>query len=1064
MAGTCPDTLTVCRASAGTGKTYTLAANYVALLLSGQSYRSILAVTFTNKATQEMKDRILLFLDNIADNTGADAAGALQAVRKRMIANQNASDEALRKRARDCYSQMLEDYDDIHISTIDTFLMQLLNGLGQMLDDASAGAAVELDLERLITAAVDNLLTRPVDAQTTLTNRLASYVNDRLDEGKDWDIRASLIDIAKRLYTESVQQMEAEGEIVFDADAILKYKANADWRQAACLKELTDIYAVWRNWNTAADGISGESTIDKFINEISTYLDGSCKEEYMFRGFTDGLRTKLVAEKGAKLREKYAANTARANEVITALVRLDELCRQCQRAYNTYKCTVALLNDLALMTALRGEIRALLVEQNSVLLAQTAGKLNQAMKTGDADFILEKAGIRYRHIMLDEFQDTSVLQWENFKPLVEEILANGGTVFIVGDIKQSIYRWRNGNWEIMAQLNAETPTIGPYFHDMPLRRNFRSSREVVQFNLELFKKLTSQGFDNGFAALYDEEYGLHTITDYYKSGHENGYVQLLLYPYGKNRAEAHDIKAAREQILTDMFGEIASRLQQGESASDMLILVRGHDEAEDVVSHFRYLASQSPVLAQTQLVSCDSFHLDASLSVQFLILSLRWLVLKDEVAKCYLSLVFPTADISAVEQLNPAIPLCELCEELIRFIPSRQETDVAYINSLLDGVHDYVTKYGSDVKAFLTYWDDIMHKQSIAAPASEAIRIMTIHSAKGLEAKNVFIPFCSWEMEKDRPSDVLWCEAKALLKAPVAKLKYIPVRMTSALANSEYEEEYKKEHIRQRLDNLNLLYVALTRARDNLFVYADISDTQLGTDKSAASLLHKAFLNDWSQMDNTLALTFGEPSPIQLPQVSSSSTGKMIDRFSFDGAQTEDAQLHIGERPVSFRMSRESMDSLHFTSEDENRTARIDLGNVCHAIMEQMETRDDRDAAINDAKLRGLITDENMEAEVTRLIDAAWTNLQMLDWFSGKWELLREATFLTANAEMRPDRVMIDRETSTAIVLDYKFGQRESQYAQQVRDYMKMMAELNFRHVEGYLWYAQEALLQPVKL
>jgi hypothetical protein len=163
-------------------------------------------------------------------------------------------------------------------------------------------------------------------------------------------------------------------------------------------------------------------------------------------------------------------------------------------------------------------------------------------------------------------------------------------------------------------------------------------------------------------------------------------------------------------------------------------------------------------------------------------------------------------------------------------------------------------------------------------------------------------------------------------------------------------------------------------------------------------------------------------------------------------------------------MSRESLDSLHFTAEDENRTARIDLGNVCHAIMERMETRSDKDAAVNDAKMRGLIADEKMEAEVIRLVDAAWSNLQMLDWFSGKWELLREATFLTANAELRPDRVMIDRETSTAIVLDYKFGQREARYARQVRDYMRIMAELNFRHVEGYLWYAQEALLQPVTL
>ncbi len=521
-------------------------------------------------------------------------------------------------------------------------------------------------------------------------------------------------------------------------------------------------------------------------------------------------------------------------------------------------------------------------------------------------------------------------------------------------------------------------------------------------------------------------------------------------------------QAARELILASMFGEIEKRLQQGEAASDMLILVRGHSDAEAVVSFYRELLPGSEILARTQIVSCDSFHLDASLSVQFVIQSLRWLVLQDDVAKWYISLVFPEADLAAMEEMDSAIPLCELVEELLKMLPSQQETDLAYINALMDGVHDYVGKYGSDKAAFLTYWEDKMHTQSIAAPASDAIKIMTIHSAKGLEAKNVFIPFCSWDMEKDRADDVLWCEAKGLLKAPVQKLKQIPIRMSAALANSEYEEEYKHEHKQQRLDNLNMLYVALTRARDTLYIYGDLPDTKAGTDDTAAALLYRAFTDKWEEQGNMLCLSFGEPYPATQKQ--SAKLGGMIDRFTFDGADKEPSELHVGERPISFQMSRESMESLHFGAEEEGRYARIDLGNVCHAIMEHMETQNDRDAALNDAKMRGLIADEAMETEVTRLIDTAWTNIQMIDWFSGKWELLREVTFLTDKAELRPDRVMIDRASSTAIVLDYKFGQREKKHVQQVRDYMRIMVELNFRHVEGYIWYTQEAQLEQVRL
>jgi len=301
-----------------------------------------------------------------------------------------------------------------------------------------------------------------------------------------------------------------------------------------------------------------------------------------------------------------------------------------------------------------------------------------------------------------------------------------------------------------------------------------------------------------------------------------------------------------------------------------------------------------------------------------------------------------------------------------------------------------------------------------------------------------------------------------LLKAPVQPLKRVPIRMSSALANSEYETEYQTEHLQQRFDNLNVLYVALTRARENLYVYGELPDTQVGSKKHVSALLYTALRDKWEELDYSLVAVFGDPN--EIPQPSATKSGKMIDRFAFDKAAVEQAQLHIGERPVSFRMSRESMDSLRFGADEESRTSRIDLGNVCHAIMEQVETQSDSDAAIQDAKMRGLIADEQTEKDINRLINVAWTNTRMIDWFSGRWELLREATFLTANAELRPDRVMIDRKTSTAIVLDYKFGNRDSQYAQQVRDYMRIMAQLQFRHVEGYLWYAQEALLQPVKL
>lgn len=1044
MATTRSRTLTVCRASAGTGKTYTLAATYVALLFSGESYRSILAVTFTNKATQEMKDRILLFLDNIARNTGEDAENALKAVRSHMIRNTDLSDEKLRQMSAKLYSTILEDYDNLHISTIDTFLMQLLNGLGQMLDNATAGARVELNIDQVIAKAVDNLLTNPLDLLDNLLKRLAHYVSGKLDEGNSWDVRGALKTIAKNMYDESVQQMDADGQIVFDANQIIRYRNSLDYRVADCYKQLCNLYEPWRNWTPETDGINGLANVGKLVAEIGTYLDGGCKEEHMFRGYSEALGAKI---EGDDLLSKYKYSD-RGNLVREALIELNNLCKACKRVYLTQKATNQLLGDMALMADIRKEIRAILAEQNSVLLAQTADTLHRAMIKGDADFILEKVGIRYNHIMLDEFQDTSVLQWQNFKPLLEEILANGGTVFIVGDIKQSIYRWRNGDWTIMRDLNKDTPYLGAFFNDKSLNRNFRSHKQIVEFNCEVFQALAEQG------------YIMDVDSSSYSPSNDGGYVQMQLVPYKDEQHIRPKIGDAKDYILDQVFQTIAQRLALGERPSDMLLLVRTHAEAQYIVDFYRSFALENSILQNVSIVSCDSFQLDTSISVMCIIHALRWLFKQDEVSLAYLRLTQPQMDIEKLNIVNKKTPLCELLEEVIKLFPSTKLQDLAYINCLLDSAHDYVMSYDSSVETFLDYWDDTLHKVSISAPQIDAIRIMTVHTAKGLEAPNVFIPFCHWKLEKDK--GYLWCDAKGLRKQQVEPLKKIPVEMKKDLLDSEYEPEMEKEHLNQQIDNVNALYVALTRARTRLYIYGAYQPSDVEKTSTVAVLLYNIFANRWTETDNTLFLSMENVSTEEKHQ----SKGKMQDRFSFAQAITQMAELHVGERPIAFQLSRESLDCLRYgVQEGEETFSRIDLGNVCHSIMEHITTREDEEAAITDAQMNGLISDETALERIRQLIDAAWENEQLCDWFSGKWELWREVTFLTANREMRPDRVMIDKNTSTAIVLDYKFGQHhDPKYPMQVQDYMRIMVQLGYKNVEGYLWFAQDNELQSVKL
>lgn len=1040
MATTRSKTLTVCRASAGTGKTYTLAATYVALLFSGESYRSILAVTFTNKATQEMKDRILLFLDNIARNTGKAADDALRAVRSHMVRNTDLSDESLRQMAGKLYSAILEDYDNMHISTIDTFLLQLLNGLGQLLDSASVGAKVELDLDRVISKAVDNLLKRALDGSDDTQKRLFRHITYKLEDGKSWDIRKALKMLAKNMYNEFVQQMDSNGEIVFDADKIERYRWALDYKETQCYKELEKQYKVWKDWEPEVKGLS---TLRNFVEEVGQYLDATLKDKKnMFRGGTADVYNYLEGTKTGDFDNKYDKIPARGEVVRKGLLDLYNLCQECKKAFLTQKATVGLLSDMALMADLRDEIRAVLAEENTVLLAQTAAKLQEAMKQGDADFVLEKVGIRYNHIMLDEFQDTSVLQWANFKPLLQEILANGGTVFIVGDIKQSIYRWRNGDWTIMKNLGPDTPYLGNFFTDKSLDCNFRSQKQVVEFNVDVFKRLAEMGY------MQDVDNSTYTPS------HDGGYVQIQLVPFGDKDTP---IKKAKDYICTQMFDTIAERLAKGDQPSDMLLLVRSHGDAQEIVNFYRNYATQVAALKGVSIVSCDSFELNTSTSVQFVIQSLRWLLKRDEVSKAYLEMVYPELDLDSLETVNTHTPLCELLEEIIKLLPSEQPQDLAYINCLLDYAHDFVGTHDPSVEAFLEYWETKLSEESIAAPDINAIRIMTVHTAKGLEAPNVFIPFCHWGIEKD--SDYLWCQAKGACKGDVEPLKMIPVAPNVDLGKSDYAPEYAAEHEAQYIDNVNTLYVAFTRARNNLYIYGAYKPADTNR---ISTMLYNMFDGQWSDLDGSYFLSWESVSTVK---ESGGRTG-LEDRFSFGEAATQTAELHVGERPIAFTLSRESMDCLRYgVAEGEETFSQIDLGNVCHGIMEHMETRKDEECAITDAQMSGLIPDDATLQQIRQLIDGAWENEKLCDWFSGKWELLREVTFLTANREMRPDRVMIDRVSSTAIVLDYKFGQHhDPKYPLQVRDYMRIMAELGYQHVEGYLWFAQDKKLQQVAL
>jgi ATP-dependent exoDNAse (exonuclease V) beta subunit len=998
--------LNICRASAGTGKTYTLAAYYVGLLLSGEDYRSILAITFTNKATAEMSERILGYLYGISQ--GTERAFLLRA-RAFMVRDAQASDAELGRRAGECFRKMLLDYDNVQVMTIDSFLQTLLAGLAGVLQ-VNAGLSLELDIDPVIRKAVDQLLTTDLTPADRVI--IENYMQARLDDESHWDVRQSLCGLAKELYNESVQMLDADGKILFDAAAIARRREALEqqFNQSEELKALKTLLA---QCNPEGYNRYTLTAYERLKRSVAAPHKMSAADR--FRGVSD--------------KSCNAPEMAQATELAARVGHL----------YNTVQLSILFSRDMELMASLQNLIRRNLAEANSAFLARTASTLTKALRAGDADFILEKAGIRYRHILIDEFQDTSRLQWSVIEQLVQDVLAGEGhTMLIVGDIKQSIYRWRNGDWHIMASLNAAdsryAPMVNTAFEN--LTRNYRSSEEVVRFNLSLFDHIIAHypypEEQELIASIYGEGFEPEKLEHFYQADKKpGGYVRFKAFP-----------KGTKEDLAMDMFEQIGNLLDKGARLSDMMILVREKKEAALICG-----------LSPYPIVSADSFLLDASEAVRMVIAGLKVVAKNDEVSGQWLAWLKgdPMIGETIRATVNRRMPLYEAVSELIRILLTDEKgqyqgTETAYINNLLDRTRAYVSAYGSHWDDFLTYWDDTMHLKSIPATATDAIRILTVHASKGLQAQTLFVPFCMWTKEAGRHAEKIWCEMAPELQNGE---DYVPIRDGNEMADSAYATEHAAEHLNMRIDNLNMLYVALTRAEDNLF----ISTSYPVTSKGAMGTCNHVgrYIMDFVGEDE-----YEVGTPVIRPE-----TASLSDRFAV-GSET--AELWANSEQVQFVQSQEGALYTDYGEESYRRVARMEEGTLCHEIFAHVRKADELEAVLDMFETRGEIKDKNQRNELKTLISSAWKgNEQMRDWFTAPWELRLEEAIYIDHRELRPDRVMINPLTNEAIVLDYKFGQWNEHYKTQVSEYMEALRRMGYQAVRGYLWFARKNKLVEVK-
>ena len=1044
--------LSIYRASAGSGKTFTLTAEYVRIVVQpkGQDeYQSTLAVTFTNKATAEMKDRILTSLYAIAHGT-AESEDMLRAVEQRLRETGTPmGHEAIREGCRKALSDILHDYSHFRVETIDSFFQSILRNMARELG-LSANLQVELSDDEVRSRAVDRIIGR-LDREPRTRKNMMDFLHEKMDDGEHWSIAEDVKRFSRHIYdTEFQNRSQQEKDLLSDPDSIGRLRRELKERENALRQQMeTPLAAMEQAY--LQSGLMEDNRIKANQNRalltgVQKLREGKIPDSQAWTSFIgEGvLPVKKaysddpeLAGKGLALHECYGRNY---DEALTLLTEL-----------NTIALTRRNLGPLSLLDTIDREITAMNGENDRFDLARTPLLLAALLEGTDAPFYFEKTGVWLHNVMIDEFQDTSTVQWQVFRTLLFENQATGGSNLIVGDIKQSIYRWRGGMWTLLHHLADELRQWKP--DEVTLSTNWRSGSVVTEFNNDFFTRMTDllDGMDDN---------PQFRISDIYNDVCQKASPKKKGLGYVRIRVVSDKNDEEEDECLGAMMQEMIQLHEAGLPYEEMAILCRYNDEIRDVV---RYFNTHAP--SDLRLVSDEAFMLGSSDVVQLIVDAMRILVTPEEknavpyrsFIRRYHRVMHPdeTADEAAlmltpIRTLLPTplaeekerlatLPLYHLMESLYKMLHlERAEGEEAYWLAFTDTVREHIVKYDCSISGFLEAWEDTYQKKPIPSGKVNGTRILTIHKSKGLEYHSVFIPSCDWEVEKDDHRNILWSEAQTD-KALYRQIGMMPVSEKASMAESYFNRRYKEEHLHKRVDTLNTLYVAFTRAAMNLYVWAHAGEKGKGRDK-----IPDIFLKLLGDGSRDMLYTLGKPEYTP-PHRTADNSNRMKPQEEAIPVQCHSyaARLHFIQ----------SNDSRQFTGE---REAKVERGKLYHYIFSQIRDVGDVSRVMAEVSQRGLVEDNHEREHLHEYVSEVMKTGLAKEWFSPDNDVWNECNILIPKKDggkhLRPDRVV--RRGNRITVIDYKFGHPHPSYPAQVRGYMSLISTMYPEcEVEGYIWY-----------
>jgi len=1073
--------LSVYKASAGSGKTFTLATEYIRLLVENPlSYRNILAVTFTNKATEEMKMRILSQLYGIWKQL-PDSNDYLEAIRQKT----GFEPRLISERAGIALANLLHNYNYFRVETIDTFFQSVLRNMARELD-LTTNLRIGLNDYQVEELAVDQLI---ADLSTTdvMLQWILKYIMENISEDKAWNIISQIKNFGHTIFRDDYkavsrqleQKMQEEG---FFEDYTRRLR---EMRQMAeeHMKEIAESFF---------DNLEGEGlTIDDLANKSRGIAGFFLKLQ---KGIFDPSIENASVANCLGSPEKWCAKTHPRRDLIVMLAEttLGDILRYAvserPRQWKLYKSadlTLRHLNQLRLLSSIEQKVHELNESANRFLLSDTQQLLHSLIGESDSPFIFEKIGTQLEHVMIDEFQDTSTVQWQNFRVLLAEAMSHeGSSNLIVGDVKQSIYRWRSGDWRLLNDIEQQFNT--QQIETLPLKTNYRSERGIITFNNAFFRQAadleyaTQRELGESEANQLQRAYAdvEQLIPDKRQSG---GYVDIRLLPGSDDY---------QDLTLQHIAQTIADLISQGIRQQQIAILVRANASIPHIAHYFM---EQMP---QVTIVSDEAFRLDASQAVCLLVNALRLLIHPDDLLTkaaivctyhCDVlgehdeenELLLSTTDLDShlpedyiahFDQLL-SLPLYDLVERLYAiFGLETLDTQSAYVSAFYDRLSDYVNENATDISDFLREWDETLCSKTIQSDENEGVRIFSIHKSKGLEYDHVIIPFCDWTIE--RGGNILWCTPteEPFSDLPIAPIDYSQKQMMGTI----YEQDYLHEHLQNTVDNLNLLYVAFTRARKSLYVIG-----RRGGKNTRSALIEQclplivnklegATLEGLEDEKGDLHFAYGR-SPLPTPHSTllTPHSPTITTNPFLQPSEPINVAVRTFACKVNFQQSNRSRNFVEGDDEEtQQRRQYIQTGSVLHEIFSTIRTAADIPDALQRLQFEGVLYDEHITTErITEMLKKRLEHPRVHGWFSDRWTLFNECTILSVEDgqlhERRPDRVMTDGKEW--IIVDFKFGAPHPEYHDQVREYMQLLASMGHQHISGYLWYVYSNRIEEVK-